>query len=366
MKKVGREVLFLSTGENNPRNGEGSFIKLNDGSILFGYTEFLGDNRDDDGESRMCCVKSFDNGESWSNKKVLFPKPKEALNIMCLSFLRMNNGDLGAFYIVKRYDNTDEIVFTRSADEGVTWSEPVNCLASLEQQDYYVLNNDRALKLKNGRIILALARHTIYSGTDIFMPGVVCFFFSDDDGSTWQKTSTELICPFENNPDGFQEPGLYELADGRLWCYIRTDTGFQFECFSSDCGMTWTTPEPNLFFSSPCSPMHVKDCNKLTVAVFNPIPEHILRSEYENDDLWGRTPYIMAISNDRGKTFNRENLFFIEDDLNNGYCYPAIFDGDDYILLAYYHSNNSGICLDSTKIIKIMLDEINNVVERER
>ena len=38
MKKVGRPVLFLATGPNNPRNGEGAFIRLKDGSILFAYT----------------------------------------------------------------------------------------------------------------------------------------------------------------------------------------------------------------------------------------------------------------------------------------------------------------------------------------
>ena len=34
MKKIGKQVLFLSTSEGNPRNGEGSFIRLKDGAIL--------------------------------------------------------------------------------------------------------------------------------------------------------------------------------------------------------------------------------------------------------------------------------------------------------------------------------------------
>ena len=355
MKKVGRQVLFIDT-ENNPRNGEGSFIRLDDGSIMFGYTEFIGNSWDDDDDARICAVISTDEGESWSKKSVLFTKPENTKNIMSLSFLRMNNGDIGAFYIVKNADSTDRIVLTRSADNGKSWSEPINCLACIEVADYYILNNDRVLKTKSGRIILPLARHTVLNGDDAFMPGDLCFVYSDDDGKTWIKTETELLNPFNNNPDGYEEPGLYELADGRLWCYIRTNTGFQYESFSSDNGITWTKPEPNLFFSSPCSPMLVKDCGDITVAVFNPVPEHIMREE---NDLWGRTPYVMAVSKYKGKTFSRENLFYIEDDLNNGYCYPAVFDGGDYMLLAYYHSNNSGICLNSTKMIKIMYDELN-------
>lgn len=355
MKIIGKQVHFIAASDGNPRNGEGSFIRLKDGSVMFGYTEFLGDSRDDDTDAQISAVISADEGESWGKKRILFEKPENAKNVMSLSFLRMNNGDIGAFYIIKNNDDTDKIVFTRSADEGKSWSEPINCLDCLEKQDYYVLNNDRVIKLKSGRIIFAAARHTIHSHSDTFMPGEVCFFYSDDDGESWSKTETELICPFKNNPDGFQEPGLYEMKDGRLWCYIRTDIGFQFECFSADGGMSWSVPEPNLFFSSPCSPMLIKDCGLLTVAVFNPVPEHILR---DDNDLWGRTPYALAVSTDKGETFSRDKLFYLENDTSNGYCYPALLSDDEYFLVAYYHSNNSGCCLNSTTIIKVTYSEI--------
>lgn len=354
MKKTGRQVLFLGTSACNPRNGEGAFVRLDDGSVLFGYTSFFGQDWEDDAVARILYTVSADEGETWSEPAVLFEKPEDAVNIMSLSFLKMNNGDIGAFYIVKNADGTDKIVLSRSSDEGRSWSAPVSCMDCLEEQDYFVLNNDRVLRISNGRLIFAVARHTVLTEHKYFMPGKICFFISDDDGKTWQKTEGELECPFKGNPDGYEEPGLYELADGRLWCYIRTGLGFQFECFSSDFGTTWTAPEPNLFFSSACSPMLVKDCGRYTVAVFNPVPEHIMRNASEP---WGRTPLVIAVSTDKAKTFNKENLFYLEDDLNNGYCYPAVFAGEDYLLVAYYHSNNTQICLNSTKIIKINLSE---------
>ncbi len=355
MKKIGREVLFIATTENNPRNGEGSFIRLKDGSILFAYTEFIGDDWEDDANAHMVAIKSYDEGESWSEKRVIFEKPQDSKNIMCLSFLRMNNGDIGAFYIIKNFDGTDQIVITRSEDEGITWSEPQNCLSCIETADYYVINNDRVFKTKSGRIILPLARHTVLTEHKEFMPGVICFVISDDDGKTWYKTNAEFKCPFPKDPDGLEEPGLYELEDGRLWCYVRTGLGFQFEIFSEDNGLTWTEPTPNMFFSSACSPMLIKDCGKFTVAVFNPVPEHVLREDFEP---WGRTPYVIAVSYDKGKTFKKENIYYIEDDRKNGYCYPAIIDGDGYFLVAYYHSNNTDVCLNSTKMIKILFNEI--------
>ena len=355
MKKVGKQVNMLKTSPLNQRNGEGSFIRLNNGHIMFGYTEFYGDTREDEECARISAIFSCDDGETWSSERVLFEKPENAVNIMSISFLRMNNGDIGAFYIEKKPDGSDKIMFTRSVDEAESWSIPVNCLEGILKNDYYILNNDRVIKLKNGRILFALARHNYLSSEEL-APGKICFVFSDDDGKSWQSTSAELVCPFKNNPLGFQEPGLYEFEDGRIWCYIRTGLGFQFQAFSEDAGETWTEPEPNTFFSSPSSPMLVKKCGGLTLAIFNPVPEHILRED--DEEFWGRTPYTLAVSRDDGKTFSREQLYFIEDDLNNGYCYPAVIECENHFLAAYYHSDNSDICLNATKIIKIQYSEL--------
>ena len=356
MKKIGREVLFIEAKDNNLRNGEGSFIRLKDGRIMFAYTEFYGDDWEDEATANIAVIYSSDEGESWTEPEVLFAKPEDAVNIMSFSFLRMGNGDIGAFYIIKNDDRTDKIVLTRSSDEGETWSEPINCLDCLDEADYYVINNDRIVRLPNGRIIIPTARHTVRNTELDFTPGVICFFYSDDDGYTWNKNKTEIPCPFPSNPDGYEEPGIYVRGDGTLWCYIRTSLGFQFECFSKDDGITWTSPEPNIFFSSPCSPMHVKDCGQLTVSVFNPVPEHLLR---EDSEPWGRTPYVIAVSTDRGETFRKENVYYLEDDITNGYCYPAIIECEDGFLVAYYHSNGTGCCLNSLRITKISYDEIN-------
>ena len=64
----------------------------------------------------------------------------------------------------------------------------------------------------------------------------------------------------------------------------------------------------------------------------------------------------MAVSRDDGRTFPA--LYAIEDDPNNGYCYPSIFDGGDYLLVGYYHSNGTGVPLNSNKIVKIMKSEL--------
>ena len=354
-KKLGRQVHFIAATQNVSRNGEGSFIRLKNGDILFGYTEFNSSGREDEDVARICATISHDEGESFGESFVLFEKPINAVNIMSLSFLRMANGDIGAFYILKNTDGTDDIVLTRSRDEGRSWSEPVSCIANILPADYYILNNDRAVYLSTGRIILPLARHTIHAKANEFTPGELLFVYSDDDGFTWSAFPTVLKCPYEDK-NGLQEPGIFEKKDGTLWCYIRTGIGCQFECFSKDGGISWSKPAPNIFFSSPCSPMLVKKAHGITLAIFNPITEHILRDDEK--EFWGRTPYVMATDRNGDTEFSQESLYYIEDDLNNGYCYPAVIECDGGILVAYYHSNNTGCCLNSTKIIKIMNNEI--------
>lgn len=42
MQKIGKEVLFLPTSNTILRRGEGAFLRLNTGAIMFAYTEYYG------------------------------------------------------------------------------------------------------------------------------------------------------------------------------------------------------------------------------------------------------------------------------------------------------------------------------------
>ena len=53
-----------------------------------------------------------------------------------------------------------------------------------------------------------------------------------------------------------------------------------------------------------------------------------------------------------------KNLYYLEDDLNESYCYPAIISVNDGLLVSYYHSNGTPVYLNSMKIVKIRYDEI--------
>lgn len=370
MKKIGREVAFLATSEKNPRNGEGSFLRLLDGRILYAYTEYYGDSREDHGTARISFVFSSDEGDTWSVPAVLIAKDKDTVNIMSVSLARMQNGDIGCLYL-RKFESPDGGVlcvpyFTRSRDEGKTFDPPVRCI---RKNGYFVVNNDRLLRLDSGRLIFPCARH----GTSLshLTPGEIYTCYSDDDGVTWQLNENAVRSPYEDEIR-LQEPGLFALEGGRLWLYTRTAYGHQYQAFSTDGGESFGAVTPAFRFSSPDAPMLVKRAGDLALAVFNPIGYHPLR---EKTELWGspkRTPYVCAVSRDGGHSFVDGRVtsanggfrdfiassYLLEDDENESYCYPAILGVKDGFLVAYYHSNGADNCLNCTRITKVLYEEL--------
>ncbi len=354
MKKIGREVLFLKAVDGNPRNGEGSFLRLNNGSILYAYTRFTGSDWNDDCAADIAALISYDEGETWTDERILFHHDENSRNLMEPNLLRLNNGDVGIIYLRKDKGSENGVpYFARSSDEADTFSSPQKIIN--DDNNYYVVENDHVIKLRNGRILMPANIHSVETdeGYIVTEHGLKCIFASDDDGKTWREIAQRQDIPFPHRSEtGLQETSLYEQEDGKIRAFSRTDMAFQYECFSDDSGESWTTPEPNRFFSSPDSPLLMRRCGKYTVVVFNPIPNYTTRP----DVVWGRTPLVLGLSENDGKTFDK--MFYLEDDPENGYCYPAFFSGEDYILVSYYHSNNSGIPLNSNKIIKIGYDEL--------
>lgn len=380
MKKIGKEVLFIATGEGNPRNGEGTFARLRDGRIMAAYTQYYGDSASDHAIARICAVYSSDEGESWSSPRILLEKDPEAQNIMSPSLFRLANGSLGMLYLRKRIMPDTGItcmpVFVSSDNEGETWSEPVHCQIP---EGYYCVINDGVTVLKSGRILAPASyyglRHDAYGTCTLKLPpregGILYVAYSDDNGKTWDFLS-EPIRSLYDDRDGLAEPGIYEYENEELWLYCRTTYGHQYQSFSTDKGKSWSVPTPNYCFTSPDSPMRVKKLGEHTVAVFNPIGFNCLSPAQEK---WGtpkRTPFVLAVSKDDGRSFSTavrtpdrtamwkfcENLYYIEDDRKESYCYPAIIGVKDGLLVSYYHSNGSVVCLNSMKIVKIGFDEL--------
>lgn len=159
MKKIGKEVLFLKAGDNNSRNGEGAFIRLRDGRILYAFTEYTGDGWLDHCAANIAGIFSCDEGETWQGRSILQSADEGAANFMSVSLQRMENDDVGMFYLRKDMETGScKLYLVRSSDEGKTWSSPTCCN---EEEGYFVVNNDRVIRLQNGRLLVPFAQHPI-------------------------------------------------------------------------------------------------------------------------------------------------------------------------------------------------------------
>lgn len=358
MIKIGREVSFLPQSDNNPRNGEGTFLRMKNGDILYVYSRYNGKSGDDHASADLAGILSSDEGETWSEPFIILKQDPSSANFMCPMLLRMENGDAGLVYLRKYYDFDSEVVldtvyFVRSADEGKSWSEPV---IVFDEKGYVVIENDHALRLKNGRIMVPINVHSYVENGRTCVTGVgkMTFAASDDDGFTWKRLCKDYSLPFEKySRTGLQETTIHQEESGRIKALSRTDQLCHYECYSDDNGESWYDFHPNTFFSAPPSPLLLRKAGKYVLASFDPIPNYNTR---DLSGTWGRTPLVLAVSEDDGKTFPR--IYALEDDPKNGYCYPSIFEGEDYLLIGYYHSDNSGTCLAANKIIKIAMSEI--------
>ena len=248
MNKSGRIVLNLGPSEGNPRNSEGAFYTMDNGDIMFMYSKFIGDDGRDDGYSCIASRTSSDDGETWSDDTILYrTSDHNAKNIMSVSFLAMDNGDIGMFYVVRYGWHDLRLHIRRSTDQSKTWGEAIPCINSM---GYYVTNHDRVVRLSTGRILVPANLHRMKTLDRIDWKswdgrGIPCMFYSDDDGYTWQESKGYCFISLPNSSTGFQESGVVELKKGYVYQWMRTDMGRQYESISIDHGDTWSVPVPS-------------------------------------------------------------------------------------------------------------------------
>jgi len=80
VKKVGRKVHFMAPEGNVKRIGEGSFIRLNNGNILFAFTEFSG-GREDEDIAGISVISSSDRAKAGQKKEFFSKKAKMILTL---------------------------------------------------------------------------------------------------------------------------------------------------------------------------------------------------------------------------------------------------------------------------------------------
>ena len=135
-----RVVLQLPPGSDNPRNSEGDFITLTNGRILFIYSRYTGSSSSDNAPADLAGRFSDDGGKTWSSEDFRVLENEGGMNVMSVSLLRLQNGQIALFYL--RKNSTEDCIpmMRISTDEAKTWSDPVACIT--DRSGYFVLNNN--------------------------------------------------------------------------------------------------------------------------------------------------------------------------------------------------------------------------------
>ena len=353
-----RSVYQIPPTENNPRNSEGAFIRGKDGEILFAYSRYTGTSNHDHAACDIAMIRSLDEGESWSEPEIIATAGSFGTqNIMSVSALRQKNGDIGFYFLIKENDYTTTVGRALSSDGRSFRLE--RCGADFEP-NYYVINNDRLIRLESGRIIAPAAYITARENqrdTDIHehYPYRTTLLYSDDDGESFKSVDWNYTIQNKNsNARGLQEPGIIEREDGSLYLWMRTGVGCQFESESKGDIESFSEPTWSQF-TGPDAPMQIKKYDGIYYAVYNPIPNYNGRENGRG--TWGRTPFVIRKSFD-GVTYGALNI--IEDDESRGYCYPAVFKtADECLLLGYCRgSKDDGNTLCRLGISKVKISTI--------
>jgi len=332
------KLRLLPPGKNNPRNSEGDFIRLKDGRIMFAYSHFTGGGSDH-AAAHIAARYSRDDGKTWTEKDVVIVPREGKFNVMSVSLLRLQNDWIALFYLRKNSLTDCRPLMRISRDEGKTWSDPTVCI---DRVGYNVLNNDRAVQLESGRIVLPVALHNNPAQNKFDRRGVISCYLSDDNGKTWRRSKTAQ----QGDDLTLQEPGVVVLKGGRLMMFCRTPHGSQYVAYSKDQADTWSEFQASNIVS-PLSPATIERIPKTgdLLLVWNNHDQ--VAAKYRGR----RTPYNVAISRDEGKTWER--IKTLEDDPNGWYCYTAMAFVGDYVLLGHCAGDRRKGGLNTTQITRI-------------
>jgi len=276
----------------------GTPARLADGTLMMWSTAREGD------KWVARAVLSRNNALTWSRPANLFDFPGRAgaqwtggaALVDSKGYVHLFGLEYYGFDFKDRFKARSPLWHARSRDGGKTWDPVQNVPFGFG----YTGSSNNAFESQTGRIfapLSALSNRT----TGVWVS--LCPY-SDDNGTSWKMPSGEVAIntgAADWYESGAAEPVGIQLRDGRLWLLPRSQDGFQWESFSSDNGMTWTSARHTRFVSnqSAMAILRLKD-GRILLLWNNCGAEGLPPVTWGNAE---RAVLAAAISDDEGKTW---------------------------------------------------------------
>lgn len=281
-------------------NGQPRIALAPDGRIFMAWLASIGFARGD----RVVGSYSADGGRTWSDAIELINNPNrddadpvilvDGKKLMVISTsLRMPETWNKFNPWPVKYDRTWWYL-TETSDGGKTWSAPLN----FPHPHNYAGHRSNGIRLKNGTLLLPY--YDVYNSKEGNIPKLEWNMRSDagvlrstDGGKTWTSGRMMTGC----GANDCDEPAVVRLANGSLYCLMRTLTRHLYESRSRDDGQTWDTPAPSPIAAGrdvPFALARLKGAGR---------DELVAAWNYPN-----RLSLVAAYSPDGGKTWTKPRL----------------------------------------------------------
>lgn len=187
----------------------------------------------------MLMRRSTNKGASWEPQKVIAPRQAGQPTSNPTPIVDQD----GTIHLLYQR-NYAAAYYTRSTDDGKTWSEPVDITYAFEafrpEYDWKVLapGPGHAIQLKNKRLVVPVW----LSLNKSHHPSCIATIYSDDLGRTWKRGGIVA-----NASPEFKDPSetmAVELQDGRVMLNIRNETPVRRKAvsYSADGAGGWSRP----------------------------------------------------------------------------------------------------------------------------
>lgn len=209
---------------------------------LLAFCEGRKDDRRDHGDIDLLIKRSSDGGRTWSKSQIVYEEGGTA-KITIGNPCPVIDAATGTIWLSFCRNNSD-VLMTKSADDGVTWSAPADITQRVKRPgwDWYATGPGVGIQLTRGpargRLVIPCDHREEVNGESVMHSHV---FYSDDSGATWSLGGS--AGPHTN------ECQVVELADGSLMLNMRNYWGragnrrdrdaMRAVSISADGGETW-------------------------------------------------------------------------------------------------------------------------------